>query len=123
MAIEFVDRSIPRAVPEDTALCLYRIAQEAIVNARKHAEARTIAVSVADAGDGVAVRITDDGVGFNVAEGLEPRAGHMGLSTMVERAELLGGWCRITSSAGTGTAVECWLPTDVAEQGRTDRTA
>ena len=40
MAIEFTDRSVPRAVPEDTALCLYRIAQEALHNVVKHSDGR-----------------------------------------------------------------------------------
>jgi PAS domain S-box-containing protein len=121
-SVEMVDE-LATEPPREVGSVLYRIAQEAIVNARKHADARTISVSVADAGDGVAVRITDDGVGFNVAEGLEPRPGHMGLTTMVERAELLGGWCRITSSPDAGTTIECWLPTDVAEQDLSDRSA
>ncbi|MEA2521002.1 MAG: hypothetical protein QOI81_648, partial [Actinomycetota bacterium] len=38
--------------------------------------------------------------------------GHLGLTTMIERAELVGGWCRIISSTGGGTTIECWLPLD-----------
>jgi PAS domain S-box-containing protein len=109
--------------PKEVSAVLYRIAQEAIMNARKHAEARTISIRVANAGDGVAVRIQDDGVGFDASDDADPKPGHLGLSTMVERAELLGGWCRITSALGSGTSVECWLPADVAREDLSDRSA
>ena len=43
-----------------------------------------------------------------------PVPGHLGLPTMVERAELAGGWVRVVSAPGEGTAVECWLPVEVS---------
>lgn len=92
---------------------LYRIVQEAVANARKHAGARHVAVRVSTAGDGVMVLVTDDGEGFDTEAVDPPVPGHLGLTTMRERAELVGGWCRVTSSAA-GTAVECWLPSDGA---------
>jgi len=91
---------------------LYRIAQEAVSNARKHAEAGHIVIAVATAGDGVTIRVTDDGKGFEPARVERPEPGHLGLTTMIERAELVGGWCRITSSLGAGTTIECWVPAD-----------
>jgi PAS domain S-box-containing protein len=102
--------------PTEVRSVLYRIAQEAVVNARKHAGAHTVRLSLAEAGDGIVVRISDDGVGFDPSEAAGPRRGHLGLSTMAERAELLGGWCRITSAPGSGTTVESWLPADVATE-------
>jgi PAS domain S-box-containing protein len=104
--------------PSEVSAVLYRIAQEALVNARKHASASTIGVHVAGAGDGVRVRVQDDGVGFDVPAAWVPRPGHLGLSTMTERAELLGGWCRVTSEPGSGTVVECWLPADLPREER-----
>jgi len=98
--------------PAEMRATLYRITQEAVVNARKHAQASRVVVTVATAGDGVTVRVTDDGHGFDPATTARPEPGHLGLSTMVERAELVGGWCRITSAPGSGTTIECWLPVE-----------
>jgi PAS domain S-box-containing protein len=97
-------------VPEQRAL-LYRIAQEAVTNARKHADATHVQIDLGPAGEGVMLRIADDGRGFS-PESQRPRPGHLGLSTMVERAELAGGWTRVTSGPGRGAIVECWLPID-----------
>jgi len=99
--------------PDQRAL-LYRIAQEAITNARKHAEATRVQVDLGPAADGVMLRVADDGSGFTPGDLGRPRPGHLGLSTVVERAELAGGWARVASSPGRGTTLECWLPIDVA---------
>jgi PAS domain S-box-containing protein len=98
----------------DMAALLYRIAQEAIVNVRKHAQASTVRIEAANAADGAIVRVIDDGVGFTPDLTSAPEPGHLGLMTMVERAELAGGWVRVLSAPGKGTTVECWLPTDIA---------
>jgi PAS domain S-box-containing protein len=98
--------------PSDLRAIVYRIAQEAVGNARKHAGATHVEVIVAGDPAGVSVTIRDDGRGFDIAVIAEPRPGHLGLSTMVERAELTGGHCRINSSPGAGTTVEVWLPID-----------
>jgi signal transduction histidine kinase len=94
--------------PAELRATLFRIAQEALMNARKHAGASVVHVSIANAASGVAVRVRDDGKGFDPRDGGEP--GHLGLETSVERAELAGGWCRISTEPGAGTTVECWLP-------------
>jgi PAS domain S-box-containing protein len=100
------------AEPErELGAILYRTAQEAVSNARKHAGADVVVATLASDGRGASVRIDDDGVGFDTRRLDDPEPGHLGLLTMVERAELMGGWCRVSSSAGTGTSVECWLPT------------
>src|SRR5208282_4136910 len=65
MAIEFSDRSVPRAVPEDTALCLYRIAQEALHNVVKHSGGTAARVELTMEGSELRLAIADDGVGFN----------------------------------------------------------
>jgi len=98
----------------DMAALLYRIAQEAIVNVRKHADATTVRIEAVSAADGAVVRVIDDGAGFTPDLMSAPAPGHLGLTTMVERAELAGGWVRVLSTPGQGTTVECWLPTDVA---------
>jgi PAS domain S-box-containing protein len=89
---------------------LYRLAQEVVVNVRKHAEATRVDVVVATSGSGVLVHIADDGAGFDTSEPPEP--GHLGLVTSMERAEVGGGWFRISSTPEAGTSVEFWLPID-----------
>jgi PAS domain S-box-containing protein len=98
----------------DLRTVLYRIAQEAIVNARKHADATKVEVDVGTAGDGFALRVRDDGTGFSLVADAVPTPGHLGLSTIVERSEVAGGWAKIESAPGEGTTVECWLPRDAA---------
>jgi PAS domain S-box-containing protein len=98
--------------PAEMRAIVYRIAQEAIGNARKHADAAHLEVRVAGGLSGVSVTVRDDGGGFDVAAVAEPRPGHLGLSTMVERAKLAGGHCRIDSTPGSGTTIDIWLPID-----------
>ncbi len=89
---------------------LFRIAQEALANARKHARARTVRVELAEREGGVVLRVRDDGIGFRVGAVGPPVAGHLGLPSMRERAQMAGGWCRVDSSPGAGTTVEAWVP-------------
>jgi PAS domain S-box-containing protein len=109
--------------PADIRALLFRIAQEAITNARKHAHASRITVTLTTAEGGVRLRVTDDGVGFDPPRGVEPVAGHIGVPTMIERAELAGGRCRIESKPGTGTTVEAWLPLGPAVPASTQASA
>jgi len=102
---------------EELRATLFRIAQEAIVNVRKHALATRVDVSVEPLGAGVTLRVRDDGRGFDTARLEHPEPGHLGLATMVERAEIAGGWCRVTSVIGGGTTVECWVPFDAEAEG------
>ena len=98
----------PRPASE-TQVIAYHIAQEALGNIRKHARARRVACAVAAVDDGILTSIADDGVGFE-EDRRRPIAGHLGLASMRERAEMAGGWFRITSSTGNGCIVEFWIP-------------
>jgi len=102
--------------PERLRAILYRIAQEAITNARKHSEATEIVVAVEEQRDGFVLRVTDNGVGFDVSAET-PRAGHLGLVAMRERAELAGGTLRTESERGLGTTVELWIPREDQPDG------
>jgi PAS domain S-box-containing protein len=95
--------------PAEIRAILFRIAQEALANVRKHADANRVDVEIADRDGGVLLRVRDDGRGFDPATE-RPVPGHLGMSAMPERAELAGGWCRVDSAPGRGTVVECWLP-------------
>jgi signal transduction histidine kinase len=75
---------------EQARLILYRIAQEALTNVRKHSEAKTAEIRLEERHGGFFVRITDDGIGF-AGDDSSPTPGHLGLAAMRERAELSGG--------------------------------
>jgi signal transduction histidine kinase len=94
--------------PEAVRVVLYRIAQEAIANACKHAEAARVEVTLAPLDGGVHAAVRDDGRGMPAAA--EPGRHSFGISGMRERAEAAGGWCRVESAPGEGTAVEFWVP-------------
>jgi PAS domain S-box-containing protein len=102
--------------PGEIRAILFRIAQEALANVRKHADASRVEVEVAERDGGVLLRVRDDGRGFDPATE-RPVPGHLGMSAMPERAELAGGWCRVDSAPGEGTIVECWLPIRPNETG------
>jgi signal transduction histidine kinase len=99
---DFVD------LPPDVEEGLYRIAQEALNNALKHAEAtrETVRLHVQEAA--VVLEISDDGRGFNLATA--EKKGGMGLANMRERARQLGGELVIRSSPGAGTTVIVSVP-------------
>ncbi len=89
----------------------YRIAQEALVNIQKHAEATHIEVSLSEVDGGCLVSIRDDGRGFDVEEArTRSMPGHLGLRSMRERATAAGGWHTVDSTAGVGTLVRFWIP-------------
>ena len=86
---------------------LYRILQEAINNITKHAAARHVAIRLSQVDDAMILEVVDDGVGFDPTV---QSPGHMGLRSMQERAEQIGGVCRIESEIGKGTRIEVRVP-------------
>lgn len=102
-------------VPDHCAAVLYRIAQESVNNAVKHAEARRVVISLRRVGDSVVLGVTDDGIGFDVKSvrqrgpGIDP-TDHFGLASIAERCALIGATLRIDSVEGRGTAVIVELP-------------
>jgi signal transduction histidine kinase len=94
----------------ETRIQLFRIAQEALANVRKHARARRVDIHLSQEDGGYKVQVRDDGVGFTPPQLLSSAPGHLGLSSMRERAELAGGWCKIHGLPDCGTTVEFWLP-------------
>jgi PAS domain-containing protein/two-component sensor histidine kinase len=101
--------ALEQSPASETQVIAYRIAQEALANVRKHAQARRVECAVSAADDGILTRIVDNGLGFD-SGGHGSVPGHLGLIAMRERAEMAGGWLRITSSAGHGCVVEFWIP-------------
>ncbi|HSM59079.1 MAG TPA: GAF domain-containing sensor histidine kinase [Candidatus Sulfomarinibacteraceae bacterium] len=99
----------------DQEIALYRITQEALNNVVKHARASRVTVTVGRRGDLTCLAIGDDGVGFSpqrveTVRSPGPDAGGMGLRSMRERAEALGGALQIDSRPGAGTTVRVRLP-------------
>jgi signal transduction histidine kinase len=93
-------------LPAAVEVAAYRIAQEAINNATKHACAQRISVRMSRTDSGLTVEIDDDGVG--VAADTNPSG--VGLASMAERATELGGWCINEHSPTGGTRIKAWLP-------------
>lgn len=100
--------SVPEDVPPDAALCLFRIAQESLRNVSRHAGASEVAVALELEGDGLALRVRDNGRGFDAAGDGERVS--LGLASMRERVRLLGGRIDVQSKPGQGTAVCAWVP-------------
>ncbi|MBI4261366.1 MAG: PAS domain-containing sensor histidine kinase [Actinobacteria bacterium] len=104
--------------PAEIRATLYRIVQEAVTNVRKHAGASRVEVALEERDAGIVVRVTDDGGGFDPRElwGEAPgRPGHLGLTAMRERAEVVGGRLSVETVRGRGTTVEAWVPVTEAE--------
>lgn len=97
------------ALADGPRVIAYRIAKEAMVNVRKHAQASAVTVQLRASRGGVEVNVEDDGMGMGPASTRSP-SGHLGLSSMHDRALVAGGWVRIDSRPGEGTAVQLWLP-------------
>jgi signal transduction histidine kinase len=101
-----------------TRVILYRIAQEALTNARKHAHADEIRVKLQERDGGVWMEISDDGVGYAPEGSLVAAPGHLGVAAMRERAEMAAGWCTLRGLPGAGTTLEVWLPREDADDRR-----
>ena len=98
--------STTRRLPEHVEVALYRIAQEALQNVLKHADAQEVTVRLTHRTTGVRLEVADDGVGFDPAASGRPGAdARLRPASVRERAELVGGSVRVTSRPGTGTTV------------------
>ena len=99
-------------LPDDASLSLkitvYRVIQEALTNAAKHAGACAMRVTLSCVTDELVLSVTDDGAGFHSDQ--EERSGRLGLVGMRERVESLGGTFALSSAPGRGTRVSVRLP-------------
>ena len=95
-------------VPDEVALCLYRVAQEALRNVVNHAEARSARVELSRQNGRVAMRIIDDGRGFEPGMAASHRG--LGLVSLDERVKMLEGTLAIESSPHIGTTVSVMVP-------------
>jgi signal transduction histidine kinase len=105
------------AVPGEVATGVFRIVQESLTNALRHASAKRIRVVATLDAEGLVATVSDDGVGLGPPE--RRRAGSLGLLGMRERAHALGGTFEITSPPAGGTRVCVRLPSPRADAERT----
>ncbi len=112
-------------VPDpEVAHTLFRIAQEALTNAIRHARATSVRVGLVYASTGVTLLVQDDGEGFDRSLLEEEGAEHgLGLGGMAERARLLGGTLELDSTPGWGTRIRAWIPSPSEAPRALDRRA
>jgi signal transduction histidine kinase len=95
-------------VGKDAALCLFRVAQEALNNVTRHAGAAAARVTLRPKDGGLLLAVRDDGVGFDSAR--PGRVRSLGLASMRERVQLVNGTFDVESAPGRGTTVIAWVP-------------
>jgi two-component system, NarL family, nitrate/nitrite sensor histidine kinase NarX len=108
----FQNNCRPFDLPATTELQVLRIAQEALANARKHANAHTVRVLLTRSGSDYVLLVEDDGAGFSAPRAEGSPGEHIGLSIMQERARRVGAELRIESEPGEGTRVELAFSAD-----------
>lgn len=108
IAVRFSSRNIAAAPPPDIALCLYRVAQEALRNTAKHSGARRAIVTLTGGSGAIRLSVSDAGGGFD-PESARGRGG-LGIASMEERVRLVRGSIRIESQAGKGTRIRVQVP-------------
>jgi PAS domain S-box-containing protein len=106
--IDFRSDEIPKNLPKDISLCLFRVLQEALQNAMKHSGSKHFQVTLATNRDGVCLMVADSGHGFDPQVALKGRG--VGLTNMKERMKLVHGELSIASQVGSGTVVRARVP-------------
>jgi signal transduction histidine kinase len=111
LTTHFSEQDLPSNVSADISLCLFRVAEEALSNVARHSGAPEAFVTLFATASDVVLRVADSGSGFDDGE----KQGHgIGLVSMRERVEALGGTFSICSTAGTGTVIEARVRCAVA---------
>jgi len=105
--VTFTHENVPMPLPPELTLCLFRVVQEALQNAHKYSHARKVSVHLRGDTEGLMLTISDDGVGFVVDEAWGKG---LGLISMGERLEAVGGTLKISSTPGEGTNVNVRVP-------------
>jgi signal transduction histidine kinase/ActR/RegA family two-component response regulator len=115
--IRFTHEMVPTTLHGDLTLCLFRVVQEALQNALKHSKAHNVSVHLTGRRGVLALSIVDDGVGFDVDDAVGTG---LGLISMNERLDAVGGSLEIRSKPGVGTELTIRVPLDPV---RSDTTA
>lgn len=112
LEIEFEAERLPRELPQEISLCLYRVTQESLQNVIKHSGAAAARVSVKLLDGEVFLAVSDNGDGFDPAAAKSKEA--LGLISIDERVRAVDGEAKVISTVGTGTRIEVRVP--VTEQ-------
>jgi len=109
LVVRLVPEGDTSALPPEVALCLYRVAQEALTNVVRHAEARRVDLALRHPGAGPVLEVTDDGrgLGATAADGAGPG---LGLRSASERVAAVGGTLTVADAPGGGTTVRVTIP-------------
>jgi signal transduction histidine kinase len=107
IGVRFLARNLPRTLPPEVALNLYRVVQEALSNVAKHSGARRAVVSLSAREDSLHLVIKDTGRGFDPALA---RSRGLGLINMDERVRLLGGTFSLQARPGEGVHIDVHVP-------------
>lgn len=113
LVVDYRHRARERPLDPDLALAIYRIAQEALTNVVKHADATRVLVRLAVSGARLRLRIEDDGRGFEASSHPTERRAGLGLASMRERVEHLHGEMHLKSSPGRGCRLLVSCPIEV----------
>jgi PAS domain S-box-containing protein len=106
--IDFHSENIPKELPREVSLCLFRVLQEALQNAIKHSGSRQFQISLTGEADELELTVHDSGIGFEPAEAISGRG--LGLTTMQERLKLVDGQLTIDSKPQSGTTIQARVP-------------
>jgi PAS domain S-box-containing protein len=112
--VDFAHENVPRGIPGHAALCMFRIAQEALRNVKRHSRAVRAEIRLEWVGEELHLSVSDRGRGFDPNKP-SPEAG-IGIRSMEERLRPLGGRLEINSCPAEGTTIDAWLPLKVASQ-------
>jgi len=105
--VQFLDENVPRRIPKDVSLCVFRIVQEALRNVVKHSGAGEAKVELAQRGDQLELRVSDAGSGFDPSLA---RGEGLGLMSMRERLGPVRGSLAIDSEVSHGTSIQVRIP-------------
>jgi PAS domain S-box-containing protein len=117
-----VQDDLQASVPLEVRSNAFSIISEALTNARKHSGATSALVQLSTRGEGMLAKVIDEGAGFSPGGNDLSDQWHLGMSDMHERAEMGGGWLRVESAPGQGSAVEFFLPFPAAADAGTTAT-
>ena len=114
LQVDFIHGNVPRGIPAEVELCLFRITQEGLRNIKRHSGAKRAEVHLEVSGEDLHLSVVDRGKGFDVNK-LSTRNG-IGLRSMEERLRSLGGHLEINSRPTEGTRIDAWLPSRVVSR-------
>jgi PAS domain S-box-containing protein len=112
--VDFQSENVPRDLPADSSLCLFRILQEALQNALKHSGSRAFQVSLKSGSNDVELTVRDFGTGFRPEDAIKGPG--LGLISMKERVSSLGGLLSVDSTLRRGTTIRARVPIGVRPQ-------